>query len=70
MKDLTAATITDAQIRDLRQQLFEGPADAQALHGLVATHQALGWGHRRRSARELCAKIFSKVLRERRRSRA
>lgn len=54
----SADPITDARIRELRETLFEGPTDARQLHGLVACHDALGRSHRRRKARELCAKIL------------
>lgn len=54
-----ADPITDAQIHELRKMLFEGPADARQLHGLVACHDALGRSHRHRKARELCAKILA-----------
>jgi hypothetical protein len=54
-----ADPITDAQIYELRKMLFEGPADARQLHGLVACHDALGRSHRRCNARELCAKILT-----------
>ena len=52
------AAITDAQIRDLREALFNGPADARQLHGLVDCHDALGRSHRRGGARERCAKLL------------
>lgn len=58
-----ADPITDAQIHELREILFEGPADVRQLHGLVACHDALGRSHRRRKARELCATILA-TLRE------
>ena len=54
-----ADPITDAQIHELRKMLFDGPADARQLHGLVACHDALGRSHRRRKARELCATILA-----------
>ena len=53
--------ITDAGIHELREALFEGPADTRQLHGLVACHDGLGRSHRRRKARELCAKIFATI---------
>ena len=55
---LTAATITDAQIRELRAALFAGPADTRATHGLVACHDALGRSHRRNKARAHCAELL------------
>ena len=55
---LTADTITDAQIRDLRERLFAGPADARASLGLVACHDALGRSHRRSKARAQCAELL------------
>ena len=54
-----ADPITDTQIYELREMLFEGPADARQLHGLVACHAALGRSHRRRKARELYATILA-----------
>jgi hypothetical protein len=60
---LTADTITDAQINDLREELFEGQADARQLHGLVACHDALGRSHRRGRARACCAEILNAMRR-------
>lgn len=54
-------TITDAQIRTLGQSLFEGPADARQLHGLVACHDALGRSHRRDAARTHCASLITET---------
>jgi len=56
---LGAGSITDAQIRELRDGLFAGPADARQLHGLVACHDALGWSHRRTKARAHCADLIN-----------
>lgn len=60
---MTADTITDAQIRALQEELFEGPADARQLHGLVACHAALGRSHRRLGARVWCAENFATIRR-------
>ena len=54
-----AAPITDAQIRDLREALFNGPADSRQLSGLVDCHDALGRSHRRASARARCAELLT-----------
>jgi len=54
-----AGPITDAEIRELRALLFEGPTDSRQLHGLVDTHDALGRAHRRRGARERCAVVLA-----------
>ena len=51
--------ITDAEIRELRELLFEGPTDSRQLHGLVDTHDAIGRSHRRRAARERCAVVLA-----------
>jgi hypothetical protein len=62
---LTAATITDAQILDLREKLFAGPADARQLHGVVACWAALGRSHRQMEARAYCAEILDAMRKER-----
>jgi hypothetical protein len=56
-----STTITDAQIRQLQQELFDGPADARQLHGLVACHDAIGYSHRRKAARETCAALMHQL---------
>ena len=56
--------ITDAEIRELRELLFEGPTDTRQLHGLVDTHEALGRSHRRRAARERCAEVLAALRRD------
>lgn len=58
---LTADSITDVQIRALREDLFAGPADARQLHGLVACWDALGRSHRRGKARAHCAALINGV---------
>jgi hypothetical protein len=67
-QDLTADTITDAQIRELREMLFaepRGSAMAPAICvGLVACWDALGRSQRRSKARAHCAELLV-VLRSR-----
>ena len=58
------ALITDAQIRDLREALFNGPADAQQLRGLVDCHDALGRSHLRGGARKRCAELLTAMRRD------
>ena len=58
------APITDAQIRDLREALFNGPADARQLRGLVDCHDSLGRSHRRGSARHRCAELITAMRRD------
>ena len=53
------APITDAQIRDLRETLFNRPADSRQLRGLVDCHDALGRSHRRGGARTRCAELLT-----------
>ena len=53
---LAAATVTDAQIRDLKAVLFKGPANAR---GILDCHDALGRSHRRDAARLRCAEIIA-----------
>ena len=62
---MTGASITDTDIRRLRELLFQRrPADAVSLHGLVACHDALGRSHRRSSARARCAQLLQTLPQE------
>ena len=58
------APITDAQIRDLREALFNGPADSRQLRGLVDCHDALGRSHRRGGARARCTALLTAMGRD------
>jgi hypothetical protein len=51
-------TISDSEIRQLRERLFRRPADSVQLRGLVACHDALGRSHRREAARAHCATLY------------
>lgn len=53
------ARITDKQIYALQRALFQGPADARQLSGLVDCHDALGRSHRRDAARARCADLLA-----------
>jgi len=55
--------VTDAQIRALQRTLFQGPADARQLSGLVDCHAALGRSHRREAARARCADLLATLSR-------
>ena len=59
---VTADTITDAQIRALREDLWDGPADARQLSGVVACLDALGRSHCRSKARAHCAALINGVV--------
>lgn len=56
---VTGETITDAEIRALCTALHAEPATGETLHGLVATHDALGRSHRRAKARAHCAELLT-----------
>jgi hypothetical protein len=58
---ITAATVTDKQIRDLQAALFAGPADERQLSGLVACHDALGRSCRRARARAHCVELINRL---------
>ena len=57
------AAITDAQIRDLRQRLFEVGWSPRSVEGLVDCHDALGRSHRRNGARMRCAELLNTMQR-------
>jgi len=52
------SAITDAEIGQLRELLFQRRADAVQLRGLVACHDALGRSHRRSAARAYCSRLL------------